>query len=78
MSAYLNMIIKSDFTAAEKEHHRLTPLFKNCFVESNPIPVKAGMASLGLIENELRPPLYASTKKTYDIISNTVKELNIK
>jgi 4-hydroxy-tetrahydrodipicolinate synthase len=77
MSDYLNMIIKGDFAAAEKEHHRLTPLFKNCFVESNPIPVKAGMAHLGLIENELRPPLYASTKKTYDIMKETVVNLLI-
>jgi len=77
MSDYLNLIIKGDFAAAEKEHHRLTPLFKNCFVESNPIPVKAGMAYLGLIENELRPPLYASTKKTYDIMKETVVNLGI-
>jgi 4-hydroxy-tetrahydrodipicolinate synthase len=77
MSDYLNMIIKRDFAAAQKEHHRLTPLFKNCFVESNPIPVKAGMAYLGLIENELRPPLYASTTKTNDIMKETVVNLGI-
>jgi 4-hydroxy-tetrahydrodipicolinate synthase len=77
MSDYLNMILKGDFAAAEKEHHKLTPLFKNCFVESNPIPVKAGMAYLGLIENELRPPLYASTRKTYDTMKETVVNLSI-
>jgi 4-hydroxy-tetrahydrodipicolinate synthase len=77
MSDYLNMIITGDFAAAEKEHHRLTPLFKNCFVESNPIPVKAGMAYLGLIENELRPPLYASTTKTFEIMKETVVNLGI-
>jgi len=78
MSDYLNMILKGDFKSAEKEYHRLTPLFKNCFVESNPIPVKAGMAYLGLIENELRAPLYASTKKTYDIMKETVVNLGIR
>ncbi|MCI0473307.1 MAG: 4-hydroxy-tetrahydrodipicolinate synthase [Ignavibacteria bacterium] len=78
MSDYLNTILKKDFAAAGKEHHRLTPLFKNCFVESNPIPVKAGMAHLGLIENELRPPLYASTQKTLDIMKETVVNLGIR
>ena len=77
MSDYLNLILSGNFAAAEKEHHRLTPLFKNCFVESNPIPVKAGMAHLGLIENELRPPLYTSTKKTYEVMGKTLDDLGI-
>jgi 4-hydroxy-tetrahydrodipicolinate synthase len=56
-------------------HHLLSPLFKNCFVESNPIPVKAGLSLLGLIENVLRPPLYASTETTSEIMRKTLREL---
>ncbi|MBF0366727.1 MAG: 4-hydroxy-tetrahydrodipicolinate synthase [Oligoflexia bacterium] len=78
MAEFLNLILKGDYEGARREHHRLTPLFKNCFIESNPIPVKAGMGSLGLIENILRPPLYPATTKTYEVMMDTVKKLGIK
>lgn len=51
---------------AEAIHRRLLPLFKALFVESNPGPVKALLARMGLIENELRLPLVpveASTER---------------
>jgi len=78
MSNFLNVILKGDFRKAKEIHHRLMPLFKNCFIESNPIPVKAGMNYLKLMENTLRPPLYKSTDKTFEIIKKTIKDLRIK
>lgn len=77
MSEFLNKLLNDEFVEARALHHKLTPLFKNCFVESNPIPVKAGMHKLGLIENVLRPPLYMSVNSTLDIMEKTVKELNL-
>ncbi len=38
-------------------HKRLYPLMNGLFVESNPIPVKAAMAMMGMIPGGLRPPL---------------------
>lgn len=76
MSEFLNKLLNDEFEEARTLHHKLTPLFKNCFVESNPIPVKAGMHKLGLIENVLRPPLYTSADSTLDLMEKTVKELN--
>jgi 4-hydroxy-tetrahydrodipicolinate synthase len=78
MSNYLNIILKGDFKKAKEIHHKLMPLFKNCFIESNPIPVKTGMNYLGLMENVLRPPLYKSTDSTYKIIKQTIKDLSIR
>lgn len=77
ISEFVNLLLKDKIDKARVYHHKLTPLFKNCFIESNPIPVKAGMSFLKLIENVLRPPLYMSTKNTYDIMKKTIKELNI-
>jgi 4-hydroxy-tetrahydrodipicolinate synthase len=77
ISNYLNTILKGDFRKSKYIHHKLMPLFKNCFIESNPIPVKAGMNYLGLMENILRPPLYKSTDNTYNIIKKTIKDLEI-
>lgn len=78
MSEYLNFILARDFVKARELHHKLFPLFKNCFIESNPIPVKAGLAYLRYIENILRPPLYSSSRNTYDIMAETIKQLGIK
>ncbi|HMQ69464.1 MAG TPA: 4-hydroxy-tetrahydrodipicolinate synthase [Ignavibacteria bacterium] len=78
LSGYLNLILGYDFKNAATEHHRLMPLFRSCFVESNPTPAKAGLAFLGLIENILRPPLYPSTRKTFDIMAGTLQNLNIR
>jgi len=46
-----------DFAAARGIHHRLLPLFKALFVESNPGPAKYLLAEMKLMENELRLPL---------------------
>src|SRR5262249_24986650 len=38
-------------------HLKYYPLFKDLFVETNPLPVKAALAMLGMIEEEYRLPL---------------------
>lgn len=60
---------------AAKMQDRLMPLFKALFVEPNPIPAKAAMAQLGLMENSLRLPLVPATQQTEDILAKTIKEL---
>lgn len=58
-------------------HERLMPLFRNCFIESNPIPAKAALAAMGLIRNECRLPLVPAQQKTYDIMVETIKDLGL-
>ena len=41
---------RNDFAAARAIHARILPLMQVNFVESNPIPVKAAMAAMGLLE----------------------------
>ncbi|MDE7128013.1 MAG: 4-hydroxy-tetrahydrodipicolinate synthase, partial [Bacteroidales bacterium] len=66
---------RGDFNEADSLNARLIPLFENCFVESNPIPVKAGLAAMGLIRNELRLPLTTSEDSTYDLMAKTIDGL---
>lgn len=58
-------------------HEKLSPLFRNCFVESNPIPAKAALAAMGMMRNELRLPLVPAQQKTYDLMVETVKDLGL-
>lgn len=70
-------LMRDDMDTARRLHHRLTPLFRNCFVESNPIPAKAALAAMGLISNELRLPLVPASEKTYALMRKTVAELGL-
>ncbi|MBP5539367.1 MAG: 4-hydroxy-tetrahydrodipicolinate synthase [Bacteroidales bacterium] len=68
MVALVEALQKDDMATARKLHYALMPLFKACFVESNPIPAKAGMSVLGLMENVLRLPLSPATDATIDLM----------
>jgi 4-hydroxy-tetrahydrodipicolinate synthase len=75
MAKLIALLKQGDIAAAEALNAQLSPLFKNCFLESNPIPVKAGLASLGIISNELRLPLVPASQPVYDKMAETVKDL---
>ena len=77
MAEFVGAVRKGELQKAEQMNARLTPLFTNCFVESNPIPAKAAMSAMGLIENELRLPLVPSQQSTYDLMVETVRDLGL-
>ena len=70
-------MLANDLPKARPIHHRLLDLFKNCFVESNPIPAKAALYLMGMIENELRLPLVPAQESTMQLMEKTLKDLNI-
>ena len=57
MTALAQACLRGDFAAAREIQARFLPLMNVNFVESNPIPVKAGMALMGLLEPVYRLPL---------------------
>ena len=57
MSRMVELAEKGDFAGAQALHKRLLPLLMVNFIESNPIPVKSAMASLGLLEEVYRLPM---------------------
>ena len=77
LAEFTGAIRKGEIEKAEDLNEKLTPLFSNCFVESNPIPAKAAMHAMGLIENELRLPLVPSQQSTYDLMVETIKNLGL-
>lgn len=77
LAEFTGAIRKGEMEKAEALNEKLTPLFNNCFVESNPIPAKAAMAAMGLIENELRLPLVPCQQSTYDLMVETIKPLGL-
>lgn len=59
MAQLARTALAGDFAAARAIHRRVHALMEVNFVESNPIPVKAAMAQMGLLEPVWRLPLVA-------------------
>jgi 4-hydroxy-tetrahydrodipicolinate synthase len=57
MTQLTALAAKGDFAAAKALHMKLLPWMRAAFIESNPLPVKAAMAMLGKMGNNLRLPL---------------------
>lgn len=57
MKYFYELIKKGDKQTALILQNYLLPLMNICFVETNPIAIKYILSKLGLIKNNLRPPL---------------------
>ena len=74
MAQIVELCEKGDFAAARKLHHWLLPLIQVNFVETNPLPCKAAMAAMGLLEENYRlplvPPGAATRNKVVQVLQN--------
>jgi Dihydrodipicolinate synthase/N-acetylneuraminate lyase len=57
MTELVHLARRGDLAAARACLYRLLPLMDANFLETNPSPVKAGLAALGKIRDVLRLPL---------------------
>lgn len=64
MSKMNDLALAGNWDEARALHYRLLPLMEANFIESSPGPVKAAMALMGLIEENLRLPLVPVQEKT--------------
>jgi 4-hydroxy-tetrahydrodipicolinate synthase len=62
---------------AQKLHHKFYPLFKDLFIETNPVPVKAALAMMGLVTEEYRLPLVAMGQKNRETLKATLKACGV-
>ena len=63
---------RNDFAAAREIHSRLLPLMLANFAESNPIPVKAAMAQMGLLEETYRLPMVPPRPETRERLARVL------
>ena len=62
---------------ALKLHDKFYPLFKDLFLETNPGPVKAALAMMGLIEDEFRLPLVPMSAANRERLRKTLKTCGV-
>jgi 4-hydroxy-tetrahydrodipicolinate synthase len=68
---------RNDFAAARALHARIFPMMSVNFVESNPIPVKAAMAAMGLLDEVYRLPMVSPSAASKEKIVNVLKALGL-
>ncbi len=68
---------RNDFAAARAVHARILPLMQINFVESNPVPVKAAMAAMGLLEETYRLPMTSPQPQSREKINKALKDLGL-
>ena len=77
MSRLVSVALNGDFDTARQLHTRLLPLMLVNFIETNPIPVKAAMAHLGLLEPHFRLPMVPPRPDSLARIVQVLDELGI-
>ena len=73
----VNLTAVGLFAAARAIHARILPLMQINFVETNPIPVKAAMAAMGLLEEVYRLPMCAPKPDSRDKVLKVLKQLEL-
>jgi 4-hydroxy-tetrahydrodipicolinate synthase len=68
---------RNDFAAARTVHARLLPLLLVNFVEANPVPVKAAMAAMGLIDEVYRLPMVSPRAESREKMLRVLAALNL-
>lgn len=77
MKALTRAVAASDLKEAIRLNNSLMPLYHACFVESNPIPVKAALSLMGLCSDEMRLPLLAATGGTLTLLADVLRKLEL-
>ena len=77
MTRLVQSALAGDFVEARRLHFQYLPLMDINFVESNPIPVKAALAEMGLLQSVWRLPLVAPKPENLARIRAILESLNL-
>jgi len=77
MADLVESVEKGDYSKAKELHYRLQPLCEAMFYETNPIPVKAALAEMGLIEDEIRLPLCPMSQANRERLRKVLKDFGL-
>ena len=73
----VDLIAEGDASGARDVNFRLFPLFRDLFIETNPIPIKTALALSGRIGSELRPPMCEMAPANQRRLEEVLRELGI-
>jgi len=77
MAEMCNAWFKGDIKRARELHHKMFPLVKALFIETNPIPIKTAMGLLGFCSSELRLPLVPMEEKNFEKLKKAMRDYGL-
>lgn len=78
MKEMVSAALNGDFGAARAVHNRILPLMTGNFIESNPIPAKAALKMMGVLENDIvRSPLAPMTEGNRTRLQTILREVGL-
>ena len=77
MSALIRLALANDLAGARELHRVYYPLFRDLFIDTNPIPVKTALALMSRVGPTFRLPLCEPPESVRDQVSRTLRSLNL-
>jgi len=77
MAAMWDAAAAGNWNKARELHYRVFPLSEGLFIEANPIPVKAALAMMGKITDEIRAPLYPMAGANREKVRKILADLKL-
>ncbi len=77
MADLYDSFVMGEVSRAREIHFRLWPLFHALFIETNPIPVKTGLAIMKRIRDEIRLPLCPMSDPNRKILAKAIADLGL-
>jgi len=77
MAAMWDAAAAGNWAKARELHYKVFPLSEGLFIEANPIPVKAALAMMGKIADEIRAPLYPMVGANREKVRKILADLKL-
>lgn len=77
MAELVEAALAGDFAAARDIHYRLLPLMQANFIETNPVPVKAGLEMMGRMQARYRLPLVPLAEQNRAPLERALREAGL-
>lgn len=75
--ALISAAMSGATAVAQGLHDQYTPVFRDLFIDTNPIPIKAAMAMKGLIEETYRLPMCSTTNENKAVLRATLEHAGV-
>ena len=77
MSTLVRLALANDMANAREMHRLYYPLFRDLFIDTNPIPVKTALALMNRVGKTFRLPLCEPSDKVHAQLVHTMRSLNL-
>jgi 4-hydroxy-tetrahydrodipicolinate synthase len=75
--ALVGHALSAELDEAQVLHEKYAPVFRDLFIDTNPIPIKAAMAMKGMIEEVFRLPMCSTTDENKAVLRATLEAAGV-